>query len=161
MFSKCNQTSKRFAKIQMTTGCTMLGLMDVVYASDSATFHVPFTALALTPEACSSKTFPRFQLMYLAAIDDHLQIRKMTIWGTMIRSEVCNFQCYCKGSKHEHHISGTLSLYIGINAENVKSCGSWSCVTGHNGYKGKGPGKNTGKGWVFYQIGGVGGGLQA
>jgi len=40
-------------------GCTMLGLMDVVYASDSATFHVPFTALALTPEACSSKTFPR------------------------------------------------------------------------------------------------------
>jgi len=40
-------------------GCTMLGLMDVVYALDSATFHVPFTALALTPEACSSKTFPR------------------------------------------------------------------------------------------------------
>merc|ERR1719237_577160 len=40
-------------------GCTMLGLMDVVYASDRATFHVPFTSLALTPEACSSKTFPR------------------------------------------------------------------------------------------------------
>ena len=39
----------------------MLGLMDVVFASSSATFHVPFTALALTPEACSSRTFPRFQ----------------------------------------------------------------------------------------------------
>ena len=37
----------------------MLGLMDVVYASDTATFHVPFTALALTPEACSSHTFPK------------------------------------------------------------------------------------------------------
>merc|ERR1719266_278370 len=40
-------------------GCTMLGLMDVVFASSSATFHVPFTTLALTPEACSSRTFPR------------------------------------------------------------------------------------------------------
>ena len=39
----------------------MLGLMDVVFASSSATFHVPFTTLALTPEACSSRTFPRFQ----------------------------------------------------------------------------------------------------
>ena len=46
----------------------MLGLMDVVYASDSATFHVPFTALALTPEACSSKTFPRFKLTNLQSI---------------------------------------------------------------------------------------------
>jgi len=33
--------------------------MDVVIASDRATFHVPFTSLALTPEACSSHTFPR------------------------------------------------------------------------------------------------------
>ena len=85
-FIQCHPSKKAtripFAKVQTTTGCTMLGLMDVVYASDTATFHVPFTALALTPEACSPKTFPRFQLMYLAAIHDHLQIRKMTIWGT-------------------------------------------------------------------------------
>ena len=55
----CNFPNKMLE--QKSPGCTMLGLMDVVFASSSATFHVPFTALALTPEACSSRTFPRFQ----------------------------------------------------------------------------------------------------
>ena len=37
----------------------MLGLCDVVYASDRASFHTPFMTLALCPEGSSSFTFPK------------------------------------------------------------------------------------------------------
>lgn len=37
---------------------TLLGLFDLVFASDRATFNAPFTKIAQSPEACSTLTFP-------------------------------------------------------------------------------------------------------
>lgn len=37
---------------------TLLGLFDLVLASDRATFYAPFTKIAQSPEACSTVTFP-------------------------------------------------------------------------------------------------------
>lgn len=40
-------------------GATIVPHFDIAYASDTAFFYTPFTQLCVTPEFCSSYTFPR------------------------------------------------------------------------------------------------------
>ncbi|NWH82265.1 ECI2 isomerase, partial [Piaya cayana] len=53
---------------------TLLGLCDVVYASDRATFHTPFSQLGQSPEGCSSYLFPK--IMGLAKASEVLLFNK-------------------------------------------------------------------------------------
>ncbi|XP_044280470.1 enoyl-CoA delta isomerase 2-like isoform X1 [Varanus komodoensis] len=53
---------------------TVLGLFDIVYATDRATFHTPFSNLGQTPEGCSSYTFPK--IMGLAKANELLLFNK-------------------------------------------------------------------------------------
>lgn len=56
---------------------TVMGLMDLVLASDKATFSAPFTKIAQSPEACSSYTFPKM-MGNLKASEFLLFNRKLT-----------------------------------------------------------------------------------
>lgn len=47
-------------------GMAMLPLCDIVYASDKATFYLPYSALSQTPEGCASYTLPQSVGMAMA-----------------------------------------------------------------------------------------------
>ncbi|XP_062848116.1 enoyl-CoA delta isomerase 2, mitochondrial [Trichomycterus rosablanca] len=53
---------------------TVLGLFDVIYATQNATFYTPFSNLGQSPEGCSSYTFP--QIMGRAKASEMLLFNK-------------------------------------------------------------------------------------
>ncbi|ROT84833.1 putative enoyl-CoA delta isomerase 2, mitochondrial [Penaeus vannamei] len=60
-------------------GVTMLGLCDIVYATNRAVFHTPFVSLAQAPEGCSSYLFPRIMGQGKAA--------EMLVFGKKMNAE--------------------------------------------------------------------------
>ena len=64
---------------------TILGLFDIVYASNTATFHTPFSSLGQSPEGLSSLTF--IQKMGLSKANEVLLLGKQL---NAMEAEKCN-----------------------------------------------------------------------
>ncbi|KAH9515532.1 Chromodomain Y-like protein 2 [Bulinus truncatus] len=81
-------------------GVSLLALCDVVYASDKASFHLPYSQLSQTPEGCSSFTLPLTvglpsanELLYggrkITAMEAYQQgLVSQVFWPTLMMQEV-------------------------------------------------------------------------
>ncbi|CAL1532298.1 unnamed protein product [Lymnaea stagnalis] len=81
-------------------GVSLLALCDVVYASDKASFHLPYSQLSQTPEGCSSFTLPLTvglpsanELLYggrkITAMEAYQQgLISQVFWPTLMMQEV-------------------------------------------------------------------------
>ncbi|XP_018425953.1 PREDICTED: enoyl-CoA delta isomerase 3, peroxisomal-like [Nanorana parkeri] len=95
-------------------GTTILGLCDLVYASDRATFNTPFSKLGQHPEACSSYTFPR--IMGSSKATEVLLFNK-----TLTAREACNLGLVTEvfpDSTFQQEVWARLKSY----ATNPKTC---------------------------------------
>ncbi|XP_059164410.1 chromodomain Y-like protein 2 isoform X2 [Physella acuta] len=81
-------------------GVSLIALCDVVYASDKASFHLPYSQLSQTPEGCSSFTLPLTvglpsanELLYggrkITAMEAYQQgLISQVFWPTLMMQEV-------------------------------------------------------------------------
>ena len=70
---------------------TVMGLFDLIYASDKATFHTPFMELGQSPEGCSSFMFPRIMGPAKVPIQLLLINFHRNFWITCTQASI--FQC--------------------------------------------------------------------
>ncbi|KAF5278135.1 hypothetical protein FQR65_LT03651 [Abscondita terminalis] len=96
---------------------TALALMDVVYASDRATFYTPFVRLGICPEACSSYLLPR--------IMGRSKASELLLLGNKLTAE----EAYCANlvSKVIPHdkipeLIKSLFQYKKFNVESMRTC---------------------------------------
>lgn len=77
-------------------GMAMLPLCDIVYASDKATFYLPYSALSQTPEGCASYTLPQSVGMAMVSLWTWKQIKGVYAWIVCIAIIFLNVWTVCK-----------------------------------------------------------------
>jgi peroxisomal 3,2-trans-enoyl-CoA isomerase len=106
---------------------TILGLFDYVVASDKATFSAPFTKLSLSPEGCSSYTFPRL-MGHIKAAEVLLLNRKLTAQEAYDRNLVAQVIPHEQFITKTHQILDDLAkIPIKVNKKNIKIFRFMSC----------------------------------
>ncbi|XP_015191194.1 PREDICTED: enoyl-CoA delta isomerase 2, mitochondrial [Polistes dominula] len=75
-------------------GTTLLGLCDIVYASEKAYFYTPFTKLGFTSEGCSSYIFPKImgpskasEMLYFGYKMDAKEAKEYRLVGNIYQNE--------------------------------------------------------------------------
>ncbi|XP_070575750.1 enoyl-CoA delta isomerase 2-like [Ptychodera flava] len=95
---------------------TTLALCDVVYSSDKATFHTPFTSLGQSPEGCSSILFPR--IMGQAKANEVLLFgRKMTAKEALERGFVAEV---FPDSQFQTEVQKRIKEYAGLPKNSLR-----------------------------------------
>lgn len=92
---------------------TILGLCDLVFAVETATFQTPFTRLGITPEGCSSYVFPLLmssskatEILVLGKIFDAEEAKKRNLVTEIFPA-----------SKFQEEVSNRLKIFADLPPE--------------------------------------------